>query len=146
MESVANELNLLLRGIDMAVEAYEFYIGKVEDANLKSELQKIQKDHKNHASIVAERIQNLGHKPQYGTGVAGFFANTKNTLQKMADNEDTDILKQAYEGEDKGVAMAEELVKGDLDSESAVIARKVLSEDKEHLVRMKELMENNQIC
>lgn len=57
---VINTLNDFLKGQYMGIHAYENYIQKISDEQIKRELQKIQQELKNDASKVAERIQNLG--------------------------------------------------------------------------------------
>ncbi len=138
---MVNELNGLLKGEQMAVDAYERYIQSVEDSNVKKELQSIQIEHKSHASIIAERIQTLGGKPENNTGFSGFMATAKATIQSVGQKDSVEILKQAYEGEYKGIAMAEELVKGDLDDDSANLVKKVLSVDQEHLKKMEGMID-----
>jgi rubrerythrin len=139
--TIVNELNGLLKGEHMAIEAYDRYIQAVEDCNVKEELQNIQMEHKSHASTIAKRIQNLGGKPDENTGFAGFMANAKATIQSVGNKSTIDILKQAYDGEYKGIAMAEELVKGDLDNDSANLVQKILSADQGHLKKMKGIIE-----
>jgi len=129
-KAVVNELNTILKGEKMAVDAYDRFIQDVSDESVISELRKIQQNHKEHANVLSERIQELGGKPDYNSGFAGFMASAKATMQGMSMNRSTvDILKQAYEGEDKGIAMAREIVKGDLDGESAIIVDRVLTKD-----------------
>ena len=139
--TVINELNTLLKGEQMAIEAYEKFIQFVENDVIKGEFQEIQKEHKKYASDIAGRIQTLGGHPEYGTGLIGFMSGTKIAMQST--NKDTiDILKKAYDGEDKGIAMAEEIVKGDLDQESAEMVDGILSKDHDHLKRMMNLISN----
>lgn len=139
--TIVNELNGLLKGEHMAIEAYERYIKEVEDGNVREELLKIQTEHKSHAGTIAERIQSLGGRPDGNTGFAGFMANTKAAVQFMGKSSTIDILKQAYDGEYKGIAMAEELVKGDLDNDSANLVQRILSADQGHLKKMKGIIE-----
>ena len=139
--TIVNELNGLLKGEHMAVEAYERYIGEVNDDTVKEELKNIQMEHKSHVSTIAQRIQNLGGKPEDSTGIAGFMANAKAALQFSGERSTVDIIKEAYDGEYKGIAMAEELVKGDLDNESANIVQKILKADQGHLKKMKGIIE-----
>ncbi|MCX7923387.1 MAG: PA2169 family four-helix-bundle protein [Clostridia bacterium] len=141
--SVINELNAVFKGEQMAVEAYERLIYDLKDETVKKELQDIQKDHRRHASELADRIQTLGGKAEYGTGVSGLMADMKMAVQNASNNHDTlQILKQAYDGEDKGIAKVEEIIKGDLDDESLSIVKKLLSEDHEHLKKMAHMMAN----
>ncbi|HEX3028884.1 MAG TPA: DUF2383 domain-containing protein [Clostridia bacterium] len=130
--SVVNELNTVLKGEQMAVDAYDRFIEDVDSDAVKDELKRIQRKHSEHADEIAARIRAIGGKPDYNTGFAGFMASAKAAMQGMTVNVGTiDILKQAYDGEDKGIAMAREIVKGDLDSESAGIIDRVLTADTE---------------
>ena len=141
MEKAAiNELNALLKGEQMAIDAYERYIQDVDDENVKHELQQIQQDHRKHAGELAARIQTLGGDPDYSTGFVGFMASAKAVMEGMNGHKTVDILKKAYDGEDKGIAKAEEVVKGDLDGESAALVNKLLSDDHDHLKKMVNLI------
>jgi len=141
MEDIAlNELNAVLKGEQMAIDAYERYIQELEDDHIKEVFQHIQQDHKRHASELAERIQTLGGSPEYNTGFAGFMASARATMEGIGSMDRADILKKAYDGEDKGIAMAEEIIKGDLDKESMGLVKQILSEDHNHLRRMVRLI------
>lgn len=137
---VVNELNALLKGESMAIDAYERFIQDVEDKKIKREFQEIQQDHKKHAGELFNQIQNLGGKPDSNTGFTGFMASAKAAMENMKETEPIQILKKAYDGEDKGIAMAQEIVKGDLDLESAEIVKKILSVDHDHLKKMLNLI------
>lgn len=127
------ELNAFLKGEHMAIDGYEKYIQSVSEENVKNQLQNIQKDHKQHAIQVAERIQDLGGKPEDGVGVAGKMAEAVSNVKDMGRVDTLSVLKQAYEGEMTGIKMADELVKGDLDQDSANIVNNILNVDKGHL-------------
>lgn len=120
----------------MAVDAYERFIQEVDGEDVKHELRQIQQDHKRHAGDLAERIRSLGGKPEYDTGFAGFIADAKAAVDGMDRRGTTEILKKAYDGEDKGIAKAEEIVKGDLDEESMRLVKGILSDDHDHLRKM----------
>ncbi|MCX7747242.1 MAG: ferritin-like domain-containing protein [Clostridia bacterium] len=141
-DTVIKELNALLKGIEMAIESYERYIGSVKDENIRKELQNIQLDHKRHAGDLAKHIQSLGGKPQYDTGVTGVMAGIKQTVQNALDKDPLSILRKAFEGENKGILMSQELVKGDLDSGSADLVNKILTEDQQHIAKMETLICN----
>lgn len=135
------ELNTLLKGEYMAVHGYERFIQNMEDEKAKSELQKIQKNHKQHAIMIAERIQNMGSRPVEGVGVMGSMAETIDSLKNMQNQKDTRfILHDAYEGEQKGIQMAEEIAKGDLDKESEKLIKNILNEDRKHLKSLEKLL------
>src|SRR3954447_1776050 len=99
--SVIKELNTFLGGNYMAIQAYERYIHHIDDSTIKQTLQKIQQGHKQHAMLIAERIQNLGGVPVDDVGFKGTIAEFVNNL-KGSSNDSTIILKDALMGEDKG--------------------------------------------
>jgi ferritin-like protein len=141
--TAANELNTLLKGEQMAVEAYEKFISAVDNETIRESFQQIQGNHKENASQLAGRIQDLGREPDYSTGIAGVFSNMKLGMQTNS-RDSFDILKMAYDGEDKGIAAAEEVIRGDLDDTSLELAKNILSNDHDHLKQMLRLMSDHQ--
>lgn len=138
---VVKELNSLLKGEYMAIEGYERFIQNLEDEEIKTELQRIQKDHKQHAILIAERIQNLGGRPVDGVGIMGEMAQAFDSIKNIPNEKDTRfILHDAYEGEQKGIQMAEEIAKGDLDKESEDLIKKILKEDRKHIKTLEKLL------
>jgi len=135
-EVAVKELNALLKGELMAVDAYERFIQEVEDEKVRQEFRNFQEDHMRHADELAARIRALGGKPDYSTGFAGFMAGLKAMMEGIGGMDDIDILKKAYDGEDKGIAKAEEIVRGDLDEGSKNLVNDILSTDHEHLKTM----------
>jgi len=138
--TVIKELNTVLKGEHMAVESYDRFIHAVENDKVKEEFRKILEDHKRHASLLEERIKELGGEPEKDLGFAGIMANAKMAMKTMGNKETIDLVKQAYDGEDKGVAMVEEIIKGDLDDESAKLMKDILSNEHEHLVQMNHII------
>lgn len=134
------ELNALLKGEHMAIHGYERYMESVTDPNIKSELQKIQIDHKEHAIRLAERIQNLGGHPCSDIGVAGEIGQIMSSFKGMMKKDNKSIVTQAYKGEKNGLKMADELVKGDLDNQSKALVNDILNVDRTHLSKLDELI------
>lgn len=130
---VTNELNVLLKGEFMAVESFEKFIHHIPDVNAKNELKKIQQNHKKHTDEISERIQVLGGKPSRGVGVSGKVAEIISDLKNITKTDSITYLQEAYSGEDKGIKMAREIVKGDLDKESMNLVNQILNEDSSHL-------------
>ena len=136
------ELNAFLKGENMAVDSYERYIQDDDDEKVKSELQKIQKDHKQHAIKIAEQIQNLGGKPDKGVGVPGKAAEIIQNIKKTGLTDEVSILKDAYDGENTGIKMAAEIVKGDLGSQSSLLIKDILEDDRDHLQKLNKLIQD----
>jgi rubrerythrin len=131
-----NELNTLLKGEYMAINAYDRFIGEASDSTAKQELTDIQEEHKRHAEILSQHIKGIGGQPQQGTGIAGVMASATGTLEGLKKRNTEEIIKEAYDGEDKGIAKSEEIVKGDLDEESMKLVNGILSDDHGHLSKM----------
>lgn len=127
------ELNALLRGEHMAIDGYEKYIQNITEPNIRGELQKIQQEHKQHAIKISERIQNLGGRPTDGVGIGGRVAEVMSSIKDMGTKDVKAILKDAYNGENNGIKMADELVKGDLDNDSMTLVNNLLNADRNHL-------------
>ena len=141
MENTAvNELNAILKGEHMAIESYDKYIHAVEDDYVRNEFHKILDDHKMHANLLENRIKELGGEPKEKLGLVGIMANAKIAVQTMGDKKAIDLVKQAYDGEDKGIAMVEEIIKGDLDEKSSKLMNDILSKEHDHLRNMNNMI------
>ena len=136
------ELQALLKGEHMAIDGYEKYIQSIQDQSVKIELQKIQQDHKMHAISLAERIQNLGGKPADGVGIVGRVAGVVSSIKDIGRTNTVGVLKQAYKGEDTGIKMADEIVKGDLDNDSRNLVNNMLNDDRNHLGQLDTLIKS----
>ncbi|WP_246943319.1 ferritin-like domain-containing protein [Bacillus pinisoli] len=131
-KDVITTLNEFLKGQYMGIHAYEHYIQRLEDPEIKRTFQHIQQEHKQHALQVAERIQNLG-----GTSVdnEGMFGSIQGYIGKfMIPTEQNKIIDSALKGESYyGIELSEEMVKGDLDQESKQLIESILDKDREHV-------------
>src|SRR5690625_2517468 len=138
-KDVVKELNAYLKGEYMGIHAYEHYIKHTQDPNLKSELQRIQQEHKQHAAKTAERIQNLGGKAVEDNGMKLSIQEGMMDLKKYP-TDNAGIIKGVLKGQEMGVTQAEEIVKGDLDPESMQIIKSNLDEDKAQIDQLNQLM------
>ena len=90
--------------------------------------------------MIAEKIQSMGVKPEYGTGLVGVISNLRLSFETRNKNDSIEILKKAYDGEDKGIAMAEKVVREELDEDSKKLLDEILSKDHDHLKSMLSLL------
>ncbi|UOQ93919.1 ferritin-like domain-containing protein [Halobacillus shinanisalinarum] len=122
--------NAFLKGQYKGIHAYEHFIEKLKD--IKNEFQNIQKDHKQHASIVEERVQNFGGVPVDDEGVVG---SVQNFISQWTIPDTTEgIVETTLKGEDYyGIEISEEIVKGDLDLESHQLIKEILDKDRQHV-------------
>jgi bacterioferritin len=123
----------------MAIDSYETYIQKANNPNVKAELQRIQQEHKHHAAKISERIQNLGGRPVSGANVKGKIAGTMVNIKSMKQRSDTDLLVDAYMGEDLGIRAGFETVKSNLDPASRSLVNNIINQDQSHLDALKKL-------
>lgn len=134
------ELNAVLKGEYMAIDSYEKYIKNISDAVVKVELQKIQKEHKRHAIKLSERIQTLGGNPISNVGITGKVVETISNIKDIGTKNPVDYLKKAHHGEDMGIKIASEIIKGDLDKDSLNLVDSMLIEDKNHVDTLSEMI------
>ena len=131
-DRVIKELNTFLKGNYMAIHAYDQYIHHIKEIKVKQIFQEIQKDHKQHAMLIAERIQNLEGIPVKDVGFMGKTAELMTTI-KGSTSEIDSILKDALTGEHRGIKKSKELLNGDLDPESLAIVESILNVDQQHV-------------
>src|SRR5690606_11918694 len=123
----------------MAIHSYEHYIQNISNPTVKKALQKIQQEHKQHASKTAERIQNLGGKPVEDNGFKLSIMEGMKKLKGIPVHTE-EILKDAIRGQEMGINITEEIVKGDLDPESLQIVSANLAEDRMHIDELNSMM------
>ena len=138
-------LNNLLKGEEMAITSYSKFINEASDESLKNEFKEIQKDHNKHSQLLSERIIELGGTPRYGTGIAGVMADAKYTFESMGDRSNHDILKEAWHGEDQGVAMAEKVADDKLDEKSTRLVHDIMQVDHDHIKSLEKLIDKHRI-
>lgn len=132
-------LNELLKGELMAMEIYKETEDMQGDEQVMVMLQKFAKDHEEHAKLLAERIRELGGTPITNTGMAGVMAGMSSKFNAMRGP--SHLLKQVYDGEDKGVHAYEDRI-DELDPQSQELVSAIMSEDHDHLKLFKERMES----
>ncbi len=138
-KDVIKELNNFLQGQYMGIHEYERLIKHTNDPEVKEELQKIQQEHKLHAIMVAERIQNLGGSAVDDVGIKGAMVETMNWV-KGTSNQVQHIIDEAVRGESMGIRSSEELVKGDLDEDSRKLIEDILDTDRGHIEHLNNLL------
>lgn len=131
-------LNELLKGELMAMNIYKETDDLQGDEQVMGMLDQFANDHQEHARLLADRIRELGGTPVTSTGVAGTMAGLSSKINALRGP--SHLLKQVYDGEDKGVHAYEDRVDG-LDPESQELVRGIMRTDHDHLKLFKERME-----
>ena len=139
-EQTIKILNKFLQGTYMGIHAYERFIEKLQHSSLKDSFISIQKDQKNHATLISERIQHLGGTPVTSEGIIGKTeAGIVNVVENY--NSEEEIIKHAIKGENLyGIRMSEDLVRDKLDEESLNLVHRILDKDREHVDYLKSLL------
>lgn len=135
MKNVIEELNEFLEGNYMAIHTYDQYIFHCDDEKTKQLLQKIQQQHKEHATMIAERIQNLGGLPIHDVGLKGKMVEMATKIKGTKDT--ISLIKDAISGETRGIETSKKILDGDLDEESLRIVKEILKRDKDHVKLLK---------
>lgn len=137
---IIEELNTLLRGTYMGIRSLEHYIQKVDQQELKHSFQTMQQTSKLNAQKLAERIQNLGGVPADDEGFSGSIHSFMHKV--MTPDSPTEMIEDALHGVDNyGVQYSEEIVKGDLDSESRQLVEEVIDTNRKHAERLRQLLQ-----
>jgi len=126
---ITKELNNFLKGNLMAIDAYDNYIHHIQDHELKQIFQQIQQNHKHHAMLIAERIQNLDGMPANEVGIMGNVAQ----LMSRKTIETDHILQDALTGEQRGIEKSKQILNGDLDDESLTLVETILATNEKHV-------------
>lgn len=137
--NVTKELNAVLKEERRTAQSYEKFISETDDEKIKNVLLQIRENHLENASLLAERIRSLGAVPDRGTGMAGMLSDMKLDMETKGKNS-ADILKRAYDTEDKDIAAVEKIIRKQLDDISAGLVKDILSNDHGHLKSMLSLM------
>lgn len=137
-----NTLNELLKGEHMAINIYDKIKGIQQDEQVSQMFSKFEEDHIRHADQLSQRIVELGGKPKESTGLSGIMADINSIFNSLRGPEK--ILKQVYNGEDKGIHAYEDRI-DEIDPVSQGIVREIMNEDHEHLKWFKARMEEEKL-
>lgn len=133
-----DKLNELLKGEHMAIHIYDKTKDLQQDTEVANMLNKFESDHKNHAELLSQRIIELGGHRDAGTGFTGMMADLTSVINSIRGP--GQLLKQVYDGEDKGIHAYEERL-DQMDPVSQVVIRHIMKEEHEHLKWFKARME-----
>jgi len=122
----------------MAVNIYGRAKDWQQDEQVAGMFDQFHRDHKRHAEQLANRIIELGGIPELSTGIAGVMSKMSARVYSFLGSEH--ILKQIYNGEDKGVHAYEDRLES-LDPSSKELVTRIMQEDHDHLKYFKSRFE-----
>jgi len=129
-------LNSILEGEYMAIKSFDALIKHAYGANTKSELQKIQQTHRQHASQISTKIQNIGGTPSESIGIEGVVAETISNIKHIGTTDNTAYLKEALQGEYMGIQAINKLLVSNTDSSSFKLLNTIIAQ---HLTNVNSL-------
>lgn len=135
-----NELNMVLKGEYMAIDKYDHYIKGINNDSIKSEMQKIQQTHKQQATNISTRVQQLGGNPINTSGIAGFISEITSNIRNEKDTQT--IVKSAIEGEKMGIDTTYDILNNITDEDSKNLINGVINENKNVIGTLSNLMNN----
>jgi len=133
-------LNKILSGEQMAINIYNIFLNKIDDPYLKETLSSYKKDHEEHAALLSNRIRELGEEPKVSSGPAQVMSQLMSKAQTMVVADKKDIIKELYDGEDKGIATTENIIRNELNDENKKLVSEIISTDHEHLKGLQSLL------
>ncbi|MCB2357135.1 DUF2383 domain-containing protein [Clostridium estertheticum] len=108
-ENIKN-LNFLLESEYIAIDSFESLINHANDINIKTELQNIQRTHKQHTLQISTKIQNLGGRPSGSIGIQGVVAETISNIKHIGTTDNASYIKEALQGEFMAIKTINELI------------------------------------
>jgi bacterioferritin len=135
-----NDLNTILESEYMAINSFNALIEHANNSTSKSELQKIQQTHKQHASQIFNEIKNLGGAPSDSIGIEGVVTETISNIKHIGTTDNTSYLKEALEGETMGIESVNKLLSFDLSSTSTGLLNTIVTEYKNNINSLNNLI------
>ncbi len=144
-----NVLNKVLKGENMAAEIIQIYVENLQDDAITETLSTWIKDHKQNANKIGAYLLLNGESPRDGLGVIGMLSKVKAKMNTNRKAEPLDILREIYDGEDKGLARATQLAENNVTQDARDLLEDIFRNDHDHLQEMKSMIsqyekENNQ--
>ena len=136
-------LNSILEGEYMFIKSFDALIEHANKSSSKSELQKIQQTHKQHASQLSNEIQNLGGTPLYSIGIEGVVSETLSNIKHIGTTDNTSYLKEALQGENLGIDSVNKLLACDVASTSSGLLNAIVTEYKNNINSLNTLINNS---
>ncbi|MCK8824625.1 demethoxyubiquinone hydroxylase family protein [Fuchsiella alkaliacetigena] len=137
-EKSIEKLNELLKGENMAAHIYHKTKNLQQDAQVADMFARFAKDHRRHAQQLKNRIKELGGTPKADMDTAKVMAKIKSIINSLRGPKH--IIKQVYNGEDKGVHAYEDRI-DELDSKSQQLVKQIMNEDQKHLKNFEKRVE-----
>lgn len=100
-EEDIKQLNMFLKDEKAAVETYQQCVEKMDDAEIAAELVALQKSHQQRASLLSEKVKELGGSPETKSGTWGSLAKVVEGSAKAFGSKSA--LSALEEGEDQGI-------------------------------------------
>ncbi|MGD9678650.1 MAG: DUF2383 domain-containing protein [Vulcanibacillus sp.] len=144
-----DSMRRILNGEKMASSILETYFKDIDDQELKKSMIKWTNNHKQNAIRISSYLMENGISPKENLGVGRLLAKTKARINTLRNSEPLDILREIYDGEDKGIERSVQITKNNLSENGTQMIEEIFSIDHDNLKEIKEHItkyeeENNQ--
>jgi len=133
-------LNKIIKGENMAADIMKIYQENLDNDQLAASISSWITDHKQNANKLASYLLLKEQKVKDHPGLAGWISQWKARYHTMKNVEPVDILKELYDGEDKGLARAFQLTEQQVSSDAQELLEQVFQVDQGHLQQMKDMI------
>jgi bacterioferritin len=132
-KEIVIELNRVLKGIQMGLEAFESLQKKTKDNSLKQIFLQVQATYLMHSNILKERIDQLGGIPKEQVGLIGTLSQIYENIKNLTVDSDEEVLNEAYKACKTGFTMGDRFIEdnNNLDSTSREIIEKIVQDNKD---------------
>ena len=135
-------LDFLLEGEYIAINTFDELIEHANDENIKNQLQTIQQSHRQHASQISTKIQNIGGNPPEGVGIEGVISETISNIKHIGTNDTVSFLKEALQGEYMGIKTINELLIDNAAPNSSQLLNTILTQHKTNIDSLNNIISN----
>ncbi len=132
-KEIVIELNRVLKGTQMGLEAFENLQKKAKDNSLKQIFLQVQATYLMHSNILKERIDQLGGIPKEQVGLIGTLSQIYENIKNLTVDSDEEVLNEAYKACKTGFTMGDRFIEdnNNLDSTSREIIEKIIQDNKD---------------
>lgn len=109
-ENNIKEMNKFLKGVHMGGSTFEAYLDKVEDPELKNELNIILESFKRHEEAITNRIEKIGGNAADTLGMIGTMAELFEKIKLIPVNTDLEVCEHAVKAMEMGIYQGEKFI------------------------------------
>ncbi|MBU3181746.1 DUF2383 domain-containing protein [Clostridium psychrophilum] len=135
-------LNFILESEYIAINTFDELIEHANNENIKNQLQTIQQAHRQHASQISTKIQNIGGNPPDSIGIEGVISETISNIKHIGTNDTASFLKEALQGEYTGIKTINELLITNADPNNSQLLNTIITQHQANIDSLNNIISN----